>query len=117
MGCVCTPLGLYKHMGCMNIQGVYEHRGNPDIPQILETCLLLRKVGKTLFKPKFLHLGTGKNIREPPDCTGNEPTPDIPIGGFGQDIKKKWQIHAICENMLIMKHVSHLSTDKEGKKT
>ena len=56
-------------------------------------------------------------IREPPHHTGNEPTPDIPIGGCGQDIKKrtKWQIHAICENMLIMKHVPHLSTDKEGK--
>ena len=30
-----------------------------------------------------------KNIREPPDCTGNEPTPDIHIGGSGQDIKNK----------------------------
>ena len=57
-----------------------------------------------------------KNIREPPDCTGNEPTPDIPLQGSGQDIKKKkWQIHAIWENMLIMKHVSHLSKDREGK--
>ena len=28
-------------------------------------------------------------IREPPDHTGNEPTPDIPIGGSGQDIKKE----------------------------
>ena len=56
-------------------------------------------------------------IREPLDCTGNEPTPDIPIGGSGQDIKKnKMEIHAICENMLIMKHVPHLSTEKEGKK-
>ena len=56
-------------------------------------------------------------MREPPDCTGNEPTLDIPIGSSGQDIKKKWHIHAICENMFIMKHVSYLSTDKEGKKT
>ena len=58
-------------------------------------------------------------IREPPNHTGNEPTLDIPIGGSGKDVKKeqKWQIHAICENMLIMKCVSHLSTDKEGKKT
>ena len=57
-------------------------------------------------------------IREPPDHTGNELTPDIPIEGSGQDIKKiKWQIHAICENMLIMKHVPHLSMEKEGKKT
>ena len=28
-------------------------------------------------------------IREPPDCTGNESTLDIPIGGSGQDIKKQ----------------------------
>ena len=28
-------------------------------------------------------------IREPPNCTANEPTPDIPIGGSWQDIKKK----------------------------
>ena len=27
-------------------------------------------------------------IREPPDCTRNEPTPGIPIEGSGQDIKK-----------------------------
>ena len=55
-------------------------------------------------------------IREPPDHTGNEPTLDISIGGSGQNIKKrtKCQIHAICENMLIVKHVPHLSTDKEG---
>ena len=72
---------------------------------------------KTLFKAKFLHLRNWKKkIREFPDCTGNEPTPDIPRGGSGQDIKKnKWQIHAICENMLIMRHVPHLITDKEGK--
>ena len=25
--------------------------------------------------------------REPPDYTGNEPTPYIPIGGSGQDIQ------------------------------
>ena len=55
-------------------------------------------------------------IREPPDHTGSEPTLDIPIGGSGQDRKTKWQIHAMCENMLIMKYVPHLSTDKEGKK-
>ena len=28
-------------------------------------------------------------IREPPDHTGNEPSPDIPIGGSGQDIEKE----------------------------
>ena len=48
-----------------------------------------KKVGKTLFKAKFLHLRSWKMIREPPDHTGNEPTLDIPIGGSGQDIKKE----------------------------
>ena len=28
-----------------------------------------------------------RKIREPPDHTGNAPTPDIHIGGSGQDIK------------------------------
>ena len=28
-------------------------------------------------------------IKEPPDHTGNEPTPDIPIGGSVQDIKNE----------------------------
>ena len=56
-------------------------------------------------------------IRKPPDLIVNESTLYIPIGGSGQDIKKnKWQINGICENMLIMKHVTHLSTDKEVKK-
>ena len=39
---------------------------------------------------------------------------------FNQQYEKptpKLQIHAICENMLIMKHVSHLSTEKEDKKS
>ena len=28
-------------------------------------------------------------ITEPPDCTGNEPTPHIPLGTSGKDIKKE----------------------------
>ena len=47
-----------------------------------------KKVGKTLFKAKFLHVRSWKMIIEPPDHTGNEPTLDIPIRGSGQDIKK-----------------------------
>ena len=43
---------------------------------------------KTLFKAKFLHLRYWKMMREPPDHTGNEPTPGIPIEVSGQDIKK-----------------------------
>ena len=43
-----------------------------------------------------------KNIREPPDCIGNEPTPDIPQGGSGQDqIIDKYMPFVI--NMLLMK--------------
>ena len=82
---VSTPLG---HMNVWGIQtyGAYEHRGHPDTPKY-KTCLPLRNVGKTLFKAKFLHQKSWKMIREPPDHTGNEPTPDISIGGSGQDIK------------------------------
>ena len=69
--------------------------------------------------PDAYTLRAGKMKREAPDCTGNEPALDIPIGGSGQDAKKrtKWHKHAICENMLIMKHVPHLSTDRAVKKT
>ena len=63
--------------------GVSKHR--PSI----KTCLPLKSRKKNLFKAKFLHLKSWKNIREPPDHTGNEPTPDIPIGGSGQDIQNK----------------------------
>ena len=41
-----------------------------------------------LLKANFLHLkGLEKNIRKPPDCTGNEPTPDMHIGQSGKDIQ------------------------------
>ena len=47
-------------------------------------------VSDFLFKDSFLLLKElEKNIREHPDCTGNEPTLDIPIG-------QKRQIHSIC---------------------
>ena len=71
-----------------------------------------------LFKAKFLHLKSWKIIREPLDCTGNEPTLDITIGGSGQDIKKQYDKYMpFVRNMLIIKHLHHLSTEKAGKKT
>ena len=99
-------------LGCMNVGGIHT-------PKYKNMPATKKSRKKPLFKAKFLHLKSWKMIREPPDCTRNEPTLDIPIGGSGQDIKKrtKWQIHAICENMLIMKHVPQLGTDKKGKKT
>ena len=68
-GCV-HPWGCMNIWGCMNVWGI-QTWGNPDTPSI-KTCLPLKSRKKTLFKAKFLHLKTGKNIREPPDCTGNE---------------------------------------------
>ena len=57
-------------------------------------------------------------IREPPHCTVNEPTLDIPIGGSGYDIKKKQndKYMPFVRNMLIVKHVHHLSIEMECKK-
>ena len=46
-----------------------------------------------------------KYIRESPDCTGNELTLNVYIGGSGLDNKMKWQIHGICN-----KHVDHEHT-------
>ena len=62
--------------------------GGIQTPPSIKNMPTPKKVGKTLFKAKFLHLRNWKMIRESPDHTGNEPTLDIPIGGSGQDIKK-----------------------------
>ena len=50
-----------------------------------------------LFKVTFLHpKGLEKILREPHGQTGNKPTPDIHIGGSGQDTEDiKCQIHVI----------------------
>ena len=62
--------------------------GHTDAPYAYNLHMPATNVGKTsLFKVKFLHLKSWKIIREPPDCTGNEPTPNIPLRGSGQDIK------------------------------
>ena len=101
---VYTP-GVTEHIG-VYMYGVYKHEGCPD-----PTMLPLR----SRKKPYLELIPTPKgqeNILEKLRLHWNEPTLDIPIGGSGQGIKTKWQIHAMCENMF-----SHLSTDKEGKKT
>ena len=75
-------------------------------------------VGKTApFKVKLLHLKSWKIIREPPDHTANELRLDILIGDSGQDIKilQNDKYMAFVRNMLIMKHVHHLSTEMERK--
>ena len=59
---------------------------------------------------------TGKDIRKPPDCTGNEPTLHIHIGSSGQDIKIQNDKYMSFEiNMLVMYHVYDLSTEMKGK--
>ena len=53
----------------------------------------------------------GMNISKPVDCIGNEPTLDIHIGHFGQDINiQNYKYMPFEMNMLIMCHVHHLST-------
>ena len=86
---VCTPPGgIQMYRGCTNIQGVYKHGGVQQPPSI-KTCLPLKSRKKPYLKLISYTYRAGKNIREPPDCTGNEPTLDIHIGGSGQDIKNK----------------------------
>ena len=55
-------------------------------------------------------------VRQPPDCTGNEPKADIPIGALGRTYKiKNYQHMPPVINMLIMNHVHHLSREMEWK--
>ena len=73
--------------GCV---GVYRCMGHTDAPVLTIPHMPATNVGNTsLFKDKFPHLNSWKNIREPPDHTGNEATPDITIRGPGQDINSK----------------------------
>ena len=116
------PQNIQMHMehwgiwGCLNIWGVFKHIGAYICPLSVKPSLPLRKSRKNLFKTKFLHLKSWKiKIREPPDCTGNEPTLDIPKGGSGQDIKMANTCH-------LSEHVDHETCSspkyrKGGKKT
>ena len=70
-----------------------------------------------LFKANFLHLkDLEKTVNEPSDFIGNEPTPDIHIEDSRQDIKIQKDTYMSFEmNILIMYHVHHISTEKDGK--
>ena len=113
---VCTPIGEHMNVwGCTNILGMYRCRGIMTSPKN-KTCLPLRTVGKkTLFKVKFLHLRNWKMIREPPDHTGNEHTPDIPIGGSGQDLQKNKMANQHNPTKIIdgCQVIIEISTDKK----
>ena len=43
-------------------------------------------------------------MREPSDHNGNEPTPDIPIEGPGEDIKNKMTKTLICNKHVDCEH-------------
>ena len=58
-------------------------------------CLHLKCKKFILFKANFLNIKGLKNIRKPPDCTGNEPKSDIHIGGSAGHKNMKWQILVI----------------------
>ena len=74
--------------GVQTYGGMWIYRRHTDTPYADNPHMPASIVGKTsLFKAKFLHLKGWKH-REPPDHTGNEPSLDIPMGGYGQDIKK-----------------------------
>ena len=99
---------MYRQMDIQMYGQTYGHADVPMNPS--NVCLTRQNAPKTapkckwfiLCKGNFLLLKELKNIREPPDHTGNKPTPDIPKGGSGQAKKLKWQIHTICT-----KHVHH----------
>ena len=59
---------------------------------------------KTFFphKANFLHYRYWNTIREPPDCTGNEPTLDTQVEGSGKG-KIQNDIHVICNE-----HADHV---------
>ena len=82
------PPGMYKCMGPYKCTGVVQMYGASRCLPSIKHMPATKKSWKNPFKAKFLHLGW-KMIREPPNCTGNEPTPDIPIGCSEQDIKKE----------------------------
>ena len=63
-----------------------------------------------------MYLNTGNSIREPQDCTGNEPIPNIHIGGSGQDTKN-YNYMLFGLNILIMYLGHHPGTEIEGDDT
>ena len=59
----------------------YEHMGAYRCPPKYENMPASKEKENPIYSLKII-------IKEHPDHTGNEPTPDIPIGGSGQDMKK-----------------------------
>ena len=50
-------------------------------PRQMQASMYTSNVGDSPFKANFLLLNKlVQNIREPPNCTGNELTLDIPVG-------------------------------------
>ena len=85
MGSIQTYGRVSRHMGDPNVQGEYGYTWGVQIPPMLTTPYMAATnvVEISQFKAKFLHLRNWKIIREPPDCTSNEPTPDISKGVSG----------------------------------
>ena len=111
-------VGASDIWGYPNKQGTSECMGCTDAPYVKQQPLMpASKVGSRNipFKVKFLHQKNWKIIREPPDHTGNEPTLDIPMRPWAGHKKQKGKYMPFVRNMLIMKHVHYLNTEKKDK--
>ena len=87
---------------------VHPHADNPQMPA--------SNVGKTsLLKAKFLHLKSWINNREPPDQTELTYTRYTHRRLWAGYKKQNDKYMPFVRNMLIMKHVHHLSSEMEGK--
>ena len=126
MGNIMVYRGSFECIGRWWTWGVYGQTGRcPDAPNQTDipTCLTnpyvpASKWSKdTLFRVKFLYLKSWKNER-----TSRLHQEWIHTGYTYRRLwaghkKVKWQKHAICENMLIMKHVHCISTEMKDKKS
>ena len=81
--CTNVPTDILTDNGCMNVpMDMWTDIQKYQWPSIYITT---PKIYEVLFKATFLHLRNWKTLlKEPPDCTGNEPTPGI--GGPEQEI-------------------------------
>ena len=85
---------INRHMDIQMQQQMYRCIDRYSIPpytcSISQNPMMIPNTCKkfSLFKASFpTPKGTGKIVGELPNYTGNEPTPDIPIAGFGQGEK------------------------------
>ena len=81
---------------------MHEHTGRcpHDPAQKPMTAPKMKEV--SLFKVKILQQKRLGIIRKPPDHTGNEPTPDIHIGGSEQHLQSDKYMQFVI-NIVIMK--------------